>query len=147
MNIEIHLIAFGTPEYDEAVHLRYDILRAPLGLTYTPEQLAEEYNQIHLAGFDSQGVLIAYLNLTPATEEVVKMRQVAVASTWQGKGIGSMLVAESEKTASRLGFSLIRLHARESAVPFYERLGYGLVGERFEEVTIPHFKMEKTLRM
>ena len=75
------------------------------------------------------------------------MRQVAVASTWQGKGIGSMLVAESEKTASRLGFSLITLHARESAVPFYERLGYGRVGERFEEVTIPHFKMEKMLRM
>jgi len=25
MNIEIHLIAFGTPEYDEAVRLRYDI--------------------------------------------------------------------------------------------------------------------------
>ena len=38
------------------------------------------------------------------------------------------------------------MHARETAVPFYERLGYATVGARFEEVTIPHFKMEKRLR-
>jgi hypothetical protein len=33
-------ITFGTPEYDEAVALRYEILRRPLGLHFTPEQLA-----------------------------------------------------------------------------------------------------------
>ena len=38
------------------------------------------------------------------------------------------------------------LHARQVAVPFYERLGYSIVGEPFEEVSIPHFKMEKGLR-
>ncbi|MBL7784007.1 MAG: GNAT family N-acetyltransferase [Saprospiraceae bacterium] len=145
MNILIHTIDFGTPEYDEAVRLRFDVLRAPLGLNYTPEQLAEEYDQVHLAGFDRKGAMVAYLNLTPASEGVVKMRQVAVAPAWHGKGVGSMLVAESEKTALSLGFSIMTLHARETAVSFYERLGYSRVGERFEEVTIPHFKMEKTL--
>ena len=29
------------------------------------------------------------------------------------------------------------------AVPFYLRLGYEIVGDQFEEVTIPHFKMKK----
>ena len=29
------------------------------------------------------------------------------------------------------------LHARQIAVPFYERLGYTIVGEPFEEVGIP----------
>jgi hypothetical protein len=29
-------IDFGTPEYDEAVRLRTDVLRKPLGLEFTP---------------------------------------------------------------------------------------------------------------
>jgi predicted GNAT family N-acyltransferase len=37
------------------------------------------------------------------------------------------------------------LHARETAVPFYNALGYNSVGAQFEEVGIPHFRMEKAL--
>jgi predicted GNAT family N-acyltransferase len=37
------------------------------------------------------------------------------------------------------------LHAREEAVPFYERLGYEKHGESFIAVTIPHFFMHKRL--
>lgn len=143
--MQIRQIEFGTPEYDEAVRLRYDILRRPLGLEYTPEQLAAEYSEIHLAAFDATGRLIAYLNLTPVTPDTVKMRQVAVESVLQGKGIGKLLVAASEQLAKHLGYKEISLHARDTAVPFYLKLGYERVGEPFEEVTIPHFKMRKNL--
>jgi predicted GNAT family N-acyltransferase len=139
-------IEFATPEYDEAVALRYEVLRRPLGLEYTPEQLAAEYDQVHLAAYDAAQNLVGYLNLTPADTEVVKMRQVAVAPATQGQGVGRALVAASEEKAKALGFKKIELHARETAVPFYLGLGYHSVGERFEEVTLPHFKMEKTLR-
>lgn len=139
-------ILFGSPEYDEAVALRHLVLRQPLGLEYTPEQLAAEYDQIHLAGFDATGALIAYLNLTPVDTQTVKMRQVAVTPALQGKGIGTQLVNASEALAIDRGFGTMILHARETAVPFYLRLGYSTVGGRFEEVTIPHFKMEKALR-
>lgn len=143
--MQIFQIDFATPEYDEAVQLRYEVLRRPLGLEFTPEQLAEEYADIHLAAFDAAGCLVGYLCLTPAGNETVKMRQVAVAPEWQGKGVGRQLVIASEELAKRLGFRHMTLHARETAVPFYLRLGYRTVGERFEEVTIPHFKMEKNL--
>ena len=145
MDIQIYQIGFGTPEYDEAVGLRYEVLRKPLGLDYSPEQLASEYDQVHLAAYGNSGALLAYLNLTPAGTETVKMRQVAVATAVQGKGIGTLLVAESERLAQRLQFEVMSLHARETAVPFYERLGYVREGERFEEVGIPHFKMKKAL--
>lgn len=143
--MQIRQIEFGTPEYDEAVRLRYDILRRPLGLEYTPEQLAAEYSEIHLAAFDVAGRLIAYLNLTPLAPDIVKMRQVAVESVLQGKGIGKLLVGASEQLAKHLGYKEISLHARDTAVPFYLKLGYERVGEPFEEVTIPHFKMRKNL--
>ena len=37
------------------------------------------------------------------------------------------------------------LHARETAVGFYEKLGYKTSGDKFIEVTIPHFPMQKEL--
>ena len=143
--MQIFQIEFATPEYDEAVRLRYEVLRRPLGLDFTPEQLAAEYDDVHLAGFDGMGRLIGYLCLTPLNNGAVKMRQVAVAPEWQGKGVGKKLVAASEELAKHLNFKRMTMHARETAVPFYLRLGYQTVGEQFEEVTIPHFKMEKKL--
>lgn len=143
--MQIFEIEFATPEYDEAVHLRYEVLRRPLGLEFTPEQLAAEYSDRHLAAFDSAGRLVACLCLTPAGDGAIKMRQVAVAPEWQGKGIGSRLVEASEELAARSGFRRMVLHARAPAVPFYERLDYHVVGDMFEEVTIPHYKMVKIL--
>lgn len=136
-------IEFATPEYDEAVALRYEVLRRPLGLEFTPEQLAIEWNNIHIAAYDQSGRLVGYLNLTPASESEVKMRQVAVAPRDQGKGIGKAMVAYSEDLARHQNYQEITLHARKTAVPFYLGLGYELFGDEFEEVTIPHFKMRK----
>lgn len=138
-------ITFGTPEYDESVALRNEVLRKPLGLEFSPEQLAQEWSDIHLAGFNNAGKMVAILILTPADEHTVKMRQVAIAPTLQGQGLGAKLVQASEHLARSHNFRHMVLHARETAVPFYLKLGYQIVGEPFEEVTIPHAKMEKAL--
>jgi predicted GNAT family N-acyltransferase len=143
--MQILEIQFGTPEFDDAVRLRYAVLRKPLGMEYTAEQIAAEYDQYHLAAYADSGILIGYLNLTPYQNDQVKMRQVAVDPASQGSGVGKALVAASEAFAHQRGFRKMILHARETAVPFYLKLGYEIVGERFEEVTIPHFRMEKVL--
>ena len=56
-----------------------------------------------------------------------------------------MMVKHSEDFARKLGFQEMILHARESVVPFYELLGYAKVGDRFTEVTIPHWVMARVL--
>jgi predicted GNAT family N-acyltransferase len=136
---------FGTPEFDALLALRYDILRKPLGLDFTVEQIAAEYDSVHLACYDDSWELLGCLTLLPVDESSVKMRQVAVAANAQGRGVGRFLVAASENWARKKGFSKMILHARETAVPFYLKLGYRKVGKRFEEVGIPHFKMERGL--
>lgn len=136
-------IDFATPEYDEAIALRYAVLRKPLGLTFTPEQLAEEWADTHLAAFLDSGKMVGILVLSVIDEETLKMRQVAVAAEMQGKGVGAALVEQAEIAAQDARYKKMVLNARETAVPFYLRLGYQTVGERFEEVSIPHFKMEK----
>jgi predicted GNAT family N-acyltransferase len=143
--LTVRLVPHGSAEYEETVALRDDILRKPLGLQFTPELLGAESSDLHLACYNESGMLVGCLILTPAGDGVVKMRQVAVAGEMQGEGIGRAMVERSEEIARERGFREMTLHARESAVPFYERLGYDRIGERFEEVTIPHWAMRKGL--
>jgi len=138
-------IEFGTPEYAATVALRDEVLRKPLNLQFAAEQLAEEWQDIHFVCFDRSDTILACMVFTPKEKDLVKMRQVAVLPELQGKGIGSRFVKASELFARWSGFKKIELNARNSAVPFYEKLGYKKVGAQFTEVGIPHFKMEKKL--
>lgn len=145
LNFMITTFEFGTPAYDESVKLRHDILREPLGMVFYVEDLEKEYNQTHIGYYDENGVMVGCLILQDYGEDIAKMRQVAVAENQQGKGVGKRMVAFSEVYARQNGFKKMVLHARETACPFYDKLGYQRVGERFNEVDIPHFKMEKVL--
>jgi predicted GNAT family N-acyltransferase len=138
-------IEFATPEYDQTVQLRDKILRKPLGLYFSEEQLATEFADFHLAAFTNDWVLRGCLVLTPQDEKTLKMRQVAVDESVQKMGVGRQLVDASEALARQQGFRTIELNARETAVPFYLKLNYKIVGEQFEEVGIPHVKMKKIL--
>ena len=42
-------------------------------------------------------------------------------------------------------YNSLECNARESAIPFYESLGYQKIGNQFFEVKIPHYKMIKSL--
>jgi predicted GNAT family N-acyltransferase len=37
------------------------------------------------------------------------------------------------------------MHARKNATGFYEKMGYKKRGAEFQEITIPHYVMEKKL--
>ena len=138
-------VEFATPEYDETVSLRYKILRLPLNLDFTAEDLAKEYTDIHLVAYDEAWILRGCLVLTPKTKTVIKMRQVAVDADIQGKGVGRTMVEKSEQMARSLGYKMMELNARDVAVPFYKKLDYQVEGEMFEEVSIAHYKMVKVL--
>lgn len=137
-------IQHGSPEYRETVGLRDAILRKPLGLAFSAAELEAEQDSHHLAGYCG-GLLVACLVLRPLADGQVQMRQVAVAAGWQGRGLGRALVDYAEDLARRLGFGRMVLHARQTAVPFYEKLGYGCLGGAFQEVGIEHWAMEKRL--
>ena len=137
------IVAFGSREYEATVALRREVLRRPLGLDFAPEQLAAEAGDVHFALFEGEDA-VACLILVPQADGV-KMRQVAVRGDRQGRGLGRRLVGLSEAWARERGLRTMVLHARESAVPFYEALGYGAEGEPFEEVGLPHRAMRKAL--
>ncbi|HVL39966.1 MAG TPA: GNAT family N-acetyltransferase [Fimbriimonadaceae bacterium] len=140
--VTIRTVPHGSGEYWETVVLRDRILRQPLGLALSRDELLAEHGDLHLAAFEGER-LVGCLVLTPLPDGRIKMRQVAVDPASQRSGVGTELVRESERLALAKGYRVMVLHARVEAVPFYLRLGYETVGEEFEEVTLPHFEMRK----
>jgi ribosomal protein S18 acetylase RimI-like enzyme len=138
-------ITSGSPEYALTVALRHEVLRAPLKLAFTVDQLASESDSHHLAVFDDAGRILGCLMLTPREGGEIQMRQVAVKPEMQGTGLGRALVDEAERKARELGFTRMMLHARDKAIGFYERLGYAREGDLFMEVGIVHQQMARTL--
>lgn len=140
----LKIIDYGTPEYQQMLKLRDDILRKPLGLQFDIEELEKEKDHLLIAAVDD-GTMRGCCMLVKEGEQTVRLRQMAVTDDLQGKGIGRALMTFAENLARDHGFRKITMHARSNAVGFYEKLGYTKVGDEFEEVTIPHYVMEKKL--
>jgi N-acetylglutamate synthase-like GNAT family acetyltransferase len=140
----LKIIDHGSKEYLQMVQLRTDILRKPLGLTFTPEELEKEKEEILIAAFEEEKILGCCM-LIKLDNTCVRLRQMAVLNNLQGKGIGRALMQFAENIARDLGYQRITMHARKTAAGFYQKQGYQLSGEEFEEVTIPHYVMEKFL--
>jgi ribosomal protein S18 acetylase RimI-like enzyme len=140
----LKIIDHGSKEYQQMVKLRDVILRKPLGLTFTPEDLEQEKDNILIAAFEDERILGCCM-LVEDQPDVLRLRQMAVLNDLQGKGIGRALMNFAENIARDRGYKKLRMHARINAIGFYEKVGYKKFGDQFIEVTIPHYVMEKLL--
>lgn len=140
----LKIIDHGTTEYEQMVRLREDILRKPLGLSFSREELEKEKNNLHIVAFEDERMLGCCM-LIEQDPQTVRLRQMAVMNDLQGKGIGKALMQFAENLARDRGYKRITMHARKDASGFYEKMGYRRLGDEFKEITIPHFVMEKEL--
>jgi ribosomal protein S18 acetylase RimI-like enzyme len=140
----IKLIDHGSADYSQMISLRQILLRKPLGLTLNDNELKAEKNDILIGCFDDDKLEGCCL-LTKTGTGILRLRQMAVISGLQGKGIGRALLQFAENIARDMGYKKITMHARKTAAGFYEKLGYKITGEEFEEPPIPHYFMEKNL--
>ncbi len=140
----LKIIDHGTPEYHQMVKLRDDILRKPLGLQFSPDELAKEKDHLLMAAYEDDQLLGCCM-LVEEDPQTVRLRQMAVLNDLQGKGIGKALMNFAENLARDRGYKIITMHARKNSIGFYEKMGYEKSGVEFEEITIPHYVMEKKL--
>ncbi|MBD2768488.1 GNAT family N-acetyltransferase [Hymenobacter sp. BT664] len=132
--------------------LRYAVLRQPWQQPPGSERCPadEEPGTIHalLLANDSEadpGALAVGM-LQPVTARQGQVRFMAVAPEAAGAGHGRRILAALEAEAQAAGLTEIVLHARESAVGFYQRLGYAVVEPSHTLFgVIPHFLMRKQL--
>lgn len=140
----LKIIDHGTAEYQQMVRLRDEILRKPLGLSFTDEELEKEKNNLHIVAYEDEKMLGCCM-LIEEDPQTVRLRQMAVMNDLQGKGIGKALMQFAENLARDRGYKKITMHARKDASGFYEKMGYKRMGDEFSEITIPHYAMEKEL--
>jgi N-acetylglutamate synthase-like GNAT family acetyltransferase len=138
------MIDHGTKEYQQMVQLRNDILRKPLGLGFDKEELEQEKEDILIGAFEDERILGCCM-MSKVDAATLRLRQMAVPNNMQGKGVGRALMIFAENIARDLGYRRLCMHARSTAVGFYQKLGYRTAGNEFTEVTIPHYVMEKDL--
>ena len=140
----LKLIDHGSKEYQDMVELRRAILRKPLGIDFDPKELQREHEDLLIGCFEDDKLEGCCL-LTKVDGKTVRLRQMAVLSGLQGKGFGRVLMQFAENLARDRGYKKITMHARKTAVGFYEKLGYKVVSDEFQEISIPHYIMEKDL--
>ena len=140
----ILIIATEHAYYQQVIALRQSILRTPLGLNIYDDDLASEVEQIIFVYEENNDVKGCVL-LQHYNAETFKLRQMAIDETSQRKGIGRKLVEAAELYALQLGKHNIILHARATAIPFYEKLGFTIESKTFFEVGIPHKRMRKVI--
>ena len=143
LEITISPIEHDSAAYWKAVELRQLLLRKPLGLSLSLDELRAEDDQLHLAAIAGDTVVAALCIIW--MEDHARIRQMAVDTEWQGNGLGKAMLQGAEIMIRDRGFTTVELHARTSAQRFYEKQGYHVASNEFMEVTLPHRTLKKVL--
>ncbi|RYY90611.1 MAG: N-acetyltransferase [Chitinophagaceae bacterium] len=140
----VRLIQTGTHDYEQMKQLRLEVLLRPIGVPESYINPEREQNELLVAAFEGEK-MIGCCVLTPVNKEQLQLRQMAVDTSVQGRGIGARIVAYSEEVARERGFSELFMNARDPVLDFYRKCGYEIRGEQFFEVGIPHHLMFKKI--
>jgi len=136
---------YDSDGYRDILAMRDRLLREPLGLTWSAEDLQGESAQFHFGLYDQDRTLIACVVIKPLDDRTAKLRQMAVDEPSRGAGAGGFLIRGVEDILRSRGFGRIEMDARDTAVEFYRKLGYQTQGPGFTQVTIPHFRMVRDI--
>lgn len=68
--------------------------------------------------------------------------RVAVLKAYRGQGIGRMIMLEIIRQAHQQDRKFLQLSSQVHAILFYEKLGFSIQGDAYDECGIPHIKMQ-----
>ncbi|WP_439519439.1 YbgC/FadM family acyl-CoA thioesterase [Hydrogenophaga sp.] len=96
---------------------------------------------VHAVAYNHLGRPVATGRLVSHAPGVAKIGRMAVDRTLRGSRLGRDVLHALMEAARARGDTEVMLHAQQSAIGFYRRLGYVDQGVPFEEAGIPHQEM------
>ncbi len=148
--IDYRKVTTEDPLYTQLCELREAVLLRPLGKDMAwfrdHYRQVDDHAEFFVAVIDhpSGQRVVGGVLLVPDYPDpgVGKLVQMAVDPQRQGEGIGRRLVIELESRAfGEIGLREVFCHAQDTAIGFYERLGWQTDPAEFQEAGIPHHRM------
>jgi GNAT superfamily N-acetyltransferase len=135
---------------EEIFPLRHAVLRPGRPVSYSV--YSEDEGAVHIGAWDDDMLVgcatvfpqpWAGSDSAPAESAAWRLRGMAIDPARQGTGVGRLVLAEAIAAAREGGASLLWANARTSALGFYERMGWRVVGEEFiaSDSGLPHKPM------
>lgn len=139
----VQIAEFNSTYHKAAKEIRAEVLRKPLGLSADDPAFDDKETDVHFVALDGDEVVGVVVLVPQYKPNTGKLRQMATTEEVRGKGFGIQLVKALEEYAVDNGITSIVLNSRHYAVGFYEKLGYKITSDVFQEVGMDHYVMEK----
>ncbi len=102
-----------------------------------------DQSSLHLLVLD-KGILIGYLRLTPPGKKYpeTSIGRVSIDKGYRGEKLGDhLLIMGIEKGKEAYGSGSYRISAQEYLISYYEKHGFKVQGNPYDEDGIPHIEM------
>lgn len=135
---------------EETFPLRIEILRKGIARDFHFVG-DDDKGTFHIGAFsDNECVGIASCMLKSHTlftsKKVYQLRGMAIKKDIQNSGVGKEIILKTVEILENKNCKTVWCNARESALGFYEKMGFRIIGERFQIPKVgPHFVMYKNL--
>jgi GNAT superfamily N-acetyltransferase len=129
-------IVVRTAGADEVRPLRHKVLRPgrpESSARFAIDQQAETWHLAAYAGDRVVGVVTFFPEAYPRAPErrAEHFRSMAVDAEWRGRGVGTRLMREAARRLRDQGVELTWARGRDTALGFYEALGFRVEGDGF----------------
>ena len=78
------------------------------------------------------------------TQKGIKIGRIAILKSCRGRGYGALIVRAVTEKAFESGADTVYVDAQNYAVPFYEKLGFKVIGSEIIDRGLPHIPMSVT---
>lgn len=130
---------------EAALRIRSAVFVKEQGVPESIERDDQDATAVHAVVYNRLGMPIATGRLLQAGPQVARIGRMAVTRVLRAANIGREIMRVFEREAQKRGDKEIMMHAQRSAEGFYQRLGYSVRGEPFEEANLAHVEMVKKL--
>ncbi|NLR08809.1 MULTISPECIES: GNAT family N-acetyltransferase [Lactobacillaceae] len=132
------------PVYQDALQIRKDVFIGEQGIDPQIELDGTDEDKMHYVGYvDDQPVTTARIDMLAGNR--VKIQRVATEKAARRHGYAGELIKQIMADAKKSDVTRVELDAQQTALDFYQELGFTVIGEVFEEAGIPHRTMRYTV--
>jgi ElaA protein len=144
--ITFHIFSFqqlSATQLYAIMQLRNEVFVVEQNCVYQ-EADGKDASAMHLCGYDSDNILIAYSRVLPigiSYNNYCSIGRVVVAANARKHNYGKLLMHEAIAYCKANFEARIKISAQQYLLKFYSELGFVAVGESYLEDGIPHIGM------